>query len=263
MAEAKWDEEREAAAIVARFLGARSVTKHDDGTSPGMHDFELLLDDRVVALEVTSIADEDALGLWAAVRKRTLAAPSLSRVWGLGLRDSRVRIDPVFETGVSRLEVLEANGIDAFDHSPPLATWPNEAKAALANLRGLGVMTGASEAGGDDGGRIFLGVVGTGIWSHSSDLNDALHPAIEHNIDKLRAAAADERHLFVWLTWTSHESQAALLYLQNLGQLPESDPDLLPQGLDVLWACPERMMPDRGRPLLRATHTGWEVVSSV
>jgi hypothetical protein len=110
--------------------------------------------------------------------------------------------------------------------------------------------------------RIVVGVAGPAVWRSDDDLNLALMPAITNNIDKLRRATADERHLFVWLDWSDYRVQAAIFSIVTLGRLPGSPPEF-PEGLDVVWAMPVAMVGDTSRPLLVADRAGWRVLGSL
>jgi hypothetical protein len=219
-----------------------------------MHDFDLFVADRVISLEVTSATDKSVRRLWHAVHETSWDEPSLSRSWALSLRP-RIRIGSMRPHVAALLQVLEQNGVPKFpssdaSHSPP-------ASVAVTQLKRLGVIGGL--AVDSHPSRIVVGVAGPAEWGSDDDLNLAMAPAIADNIDKLRRATADERHLFVWLDWSDHRVQAATLNIVTLGRLPGSPPEF-PEGLDVVWAMPVAMVGDTPRPLLVADRAGWRIL---
>jgi hypothetical protein len=69
-----------------------------------------------------------------------------------------------------------------------------------------------------------------------------------HNIAKLLAADADERHLFLWINASQADAELAM----HTGPPPQTPPPL-PAGVDVLWVHNESGRLWRVRP-----PAGWE-----
>ena len=253
-----WDNEEAAAALVAEQLGTTSFVRRDvPGAPAGTHDFDLQVGSKTIALEVTSSTDEETTKLWKSVDKQEWEEPTLTRSWGLVLTPgTHVK---TLRSGVAlHLHLLESVGIWKFDESRPPRTWPPEALLALDTLRKLGVRRGHSQI--DPPTRIVIGVNGPGGWGDRDDLNRAMERSIAEIIEKLRRATAEARHLFVWLDWTDFEAQAAMHFILDLGIFPNVPPTM-PDGLDEVWTAPRALADGRERPLLRASKSGWQLVT--
>jgi hypothetical protein len=107
--------------------------------------------------------------------------------------------------------------------------------------------------------RIVLMVVDPHGWASDVSLADALASLIEDNIEKLRRADAYERHLFVWLDWSSQVSQSAVFHLLKFGEIPDEIPEF-PEGLDTIWVMAPAVYGTEDRPLFRVTTSGWELL---
>jgi hypothetical protein len=253
MPDDQWDPEEEAAPVVAAQFGATWRKRDVPGAPDKTHDFDLAVGDRIVALEVTSATDESTRGLWDAVGKRDWDDESLSRSWILVLKPEarigrlRTEVGPLLQT-------LDQAGVTKFPDTKTMATRSPQETHALERLKLLGVEAGSAFDGHPTG--VVISVSGTAEATAAENLNLAVEPEIEANIDKLRRAVADERHLFIWLDWSSQNAQMALHHMLTFGRLPASPP-VLPEGLDSVWAMPATMANDQPRPLLAATRSGW------
>ena len=89
MTESDWDKEQAAAEIIAALVGAARLEKRDvPGARPGTHDYDLHVDDHVIALEVTSSTDGEVRSFWDTESGRTLTPKA-------GNRDPRLAERPV------------------------------------------------------------------------------------------------------------------------------------------------------------------------
>jgi len=251
-----WDEKSDAAAVVAKHVGATAINKRDvPGAPPSTHDFDLIVGDRVIALEVTSATDEGSKHLWKAVRTSSWVEPSLHYSWSLTLRPDTL-FGKLQGSGVNHLRQLEERGVMKFtEYDKHLTQSP--ASRAIQQLMKLGVRNGVAVE--DDPTCVVVGVYGPRGWSAPEYLNGTVTLAIDANIERLRNAAADERHLFVWLDSTSPESQAAVRHILSFGGVPDAPPTL-PDGLDAVWTMPGAVVGEQLRPLMKATVSGWELI---
>lgn len=226
-----WDEEADAARIVAEHLGGASRRRDPGGGATPVHDFDIVLaGGRVVAVEVTRHTVAAEIGGRAAVAKLNWRFPVLRHDWVVGMvghhsvRQLHRRFPPL-------LAMIEAAGIETFDLKDRKPSGP--AEDALLTLRSLGarLLYRLGEAP-DGGGQIILGDAPVG----GSTAADVLVEVAEHhgnlsdNARKLATADADERHLFVWVESAHHQAVAAIAF----EVLPQRAPQL-PEHLDVTW----------------------------
>ena len=114
MTEPDWDEEQAAAEVIAARLGATDIVKRDvPGASPRTHDYDLHVDDRVIALEITSATDGDVRSFWDTVHDQEWEEPSLSRSWGLTLKPG-TRNKGLREKVAPLLRTLETEDVENF-----------------------------------------------------------------------------------------------------------------------------------------------------
>ena len=180
-------------------LGGVSAVRDPGGGPVRIHDFDLHLDDgRVIAVEVTRCNVEAELQQQAEIDRRDPSFPGLRFNWHLGMASSfdvaRIRAE-----APRLLAVLEERGIQSVGLRG--ASSESECPAAVS-LRSLGVrllyrLDEASSAGGtvDIGAGPVVGAtaphVAIGVAEEAA--------ARRGKAAKLAAAAASERHLFVWV----------------------------------------------------------------
>jgi hypothetical protein len=227
------DQEKAAAQAVQRVLGGTSEL-NDTGAEPRQFDVLHELDDGLrVAVEVTSSGVYDNRKAKSAIRKRArngdLAGESLAYLWHVTVSKekqiSTLRLSELDQT----LRDFEAQGLESVSSRGAHPHYGDLASRALAQL-GVesAVLWNRSPPSGEP--KILLGTSWSVIGGPES-LPDALGRvlACTDNQDKLAAADADERHLYVRM-----EDQAAASGLRGLWPLPHCPPD--PRGvIDVIW----------------------------
>lgn len=231
------EQELEAAWTVAAVLGARPERRDRPGAPAGTHDFDLHLPDgRVVALEVTSSTVGEVRSMWDTIGRLEWSFPELASNWSIsveaaGAGDPGAHIGRLRQWVAPLLKVLEEERVSVFPSPGPVSPAAQTAIDALGELR----VRGGSSAGGAYPGRVPMVVVGTtgpGGWTDGSSVNSAIEGAVTANLEKLLRAEADLRHLFLWVDWTDHASEAALA----LFKLPSAGP-CLPDQIDAVWAA--------------------------
>jgi len=77
-------EEQSAALRLKDRVGASEIIPRDlPGAPEGTYDFDLIVADKVIAVEVTTAADGVAKSLWEAVEQLQWEEPTLSLSWGI------------------------------------------------------------------------------------------------------------------------------------------------------------------------------------
>jgi hypothetical protein len=236
----KVDIELRAAAAAASVLGAKLVRRDIPGAPSGTRDFDLVLtDESIEPLEVTRHADELAWRSWERIKSGLLPAPSLRRVWILGVAASS--LDP---TGVRQpfdqrrfrreiegvLAALEQAGNDFINYGRLERTLP----AACETLLELGVQDGFSRAprageaphvnfNAPVGGITLADLVAVGVEAEAQKAD---------NQRKLtEPAQAARRHLFVVFDGSSGSAFNAV-DRGLLGRIP-----VLPKPITTAWAA--------------------------
>ena len=259
----KFDNETPAADLVSRLLGGTWELR-DTGKVPMTHDFDInLRSGRVIALEVTSSATPELKSMWNAIGRRNWEAPRLSCTWTLILHQRAHGYEPTIKRlnkeAEGHLEALEEAGVQQFGMSGNLRIPSLKEVAAVQSLARLGVTMGMSVNSVKRPPTIVLGS-GRGFVGESRILNQEIEKLVGENVDKLRRAVADERHLFVWLDWSDLGAQ----YVMMRNRIPEAPPQL-PEDVDTVWVAPYAI---RGKsptdtPWLRlVTADGWTVADS-
>ena len=112
--------------------------------------------------------------------------------------------------------------------------YPGQAPAAVVDASTNLVLLGVSRARvWDVDGPPQLFFIGHGGVSADADAVNRL--AVEHaakNADKLLAAQADERHIFIWMDSSQPDAELAM----HTGPPPDAAP-VLPDGVDVVWVA--------------------------
>lgn len=234
-------EERWAATCIELALDSVKVCQHDDGSRPGMHDFDLWRGDaRIGAVEVTAAPDSALLELWNLVNgggKRWIES-GLMGGW-------MVTLSPLTRTKTLRAELhrllasLEAAGVRVLDeHRGTTASWSEEAAR-------LGVISAHRSATAFPGS-IYLTIdlpaeraVGA-VPSTGDPLVEWIGEWVTgreqaENLEKLKRSGDGEKHLFVLLPgFNTAPFTVADLLLRSDAPIPESAPNL-PLKLTHVW----------------------------
>jgi hypothetical protein len=222
--------EQRAARIVAGQLGGTFGCR-DTGAQRNHYDFDIELPDgRVVALEVTEHADQAWLSLLGALDKHgsKISAPTLERGWYLYLAEASAGYKALWrqvnEIAPSRLASLGLQEVRWFNEYSP---YP-EAREICR----LGITDGSCHSYPGPGGG-FITIMppgGGGAIGPALVASAALQEANKNdNLAKLRKAATDERHLFVWIS--------RMLPWMSFGDGPPTEVPELPQALTTLWVA--------------------------
>lgn len=240
--------ERLAADTVASATGGIAEPQDLPGAPPGTHDFDVELPDgRVLALEVTRSTDGRLQAFWRAAAETEMVYPELRDSWHLSVRaPTEIRsLDQEMPRLLGRLEDL---GIEELDVDDP-GDDPRVVDVAEA-LEGLRVRAVASLGPADDSAFVTIGTV-SGFMTGPDLVVRAIESEIPPNLDKLRRAEADVRHLWVWIEL---ERPAASM---SFGELPEVAPQL-PDWIGGVWAGRGHWDGEAQRPVVDAL---WVFVS--
>ena len=99
--------------MVAAVLGGAIEPRDVDGAPERTHDFDILVGDKTVALEVTTAADAAHASMEAVAYSGAFPAPGLTSAWALGLPmggGGDIRVKRVVKQAPMHLAVLEACG---------------------------------------------------------------------------------------------------------------------------------------------------------
>lgn len=262
-------EELSAAEIVVGVLGGSYVSRDGVGAPDGMHEFDVRLPDaRVLALEVTTALDGDAVKLSIAAfgkdgAPRRWPAPGLANDWILTIEQRPLPVAKVMGAMPRILEVFERHGRDDVDpareygsYMSPHSTLPPELVEAAREMVKLGV-NWARIFGARVGPEALMFItISGGFWGDPDAINRVLAERAEPKRKKLaraKADGADECHLWMWLDGT--QSQAELAMVAE----PPPGPPTIPEEIDVVWVA---TMP-LGKPqkLWRARRSApWEIL---
>lgn len=227
------EHELRAATIVGAILDGYFVPRDVPGAPDATHDFDVLVSGKRVALEVTRAADKHVLSTRDAAFRRTFPAPALANSWTLSIRTigaALPAVNKIAKKSPSLLAVLEQHGMSEVDRQ----LYPGQAPAAVVDASTNLVLLGVSRARvWDVDGPPQLFFIGHGGVSADADAVNRL--AVEHaakNADKLLAAQADERHIFIWMDSSQPDAELAM----HTGPPPDAAP-VLPDGVDVVWVA--------------------------
>ncbi|WP_447925124.1 hypothetical protein [Georgenia muralis] len=216
-------EERAAQDLVEAAL-ATVVHPHDDGSEPGMVDYLVDRPTGRAPLEVIFDRQNDAAAQHKALRdtNHVLAIPDLRSAWGIHLRPG---------AHLKRLRAyLATPGWEPCPHPgrhqpvpPDLARLGVSALFPLSRATPRTVQLNQAVST-DDLGSDPLPAWVTAVLADQDDVPT-----------KLKRIQADERHVFIWATWTS--SLPVQFELEDRGQpVPDTAPDL-PDGVTHVWVA--------------------------
>ena len=248
----RWDE-RYAEWVVAECLRGDVIRRDLHDAPSGTHDFDVDLRDRgVVAVEVTSLTNGRRLQQSAEIRKRRWEFDGLVHAWHLGVEIGS-SVASLHAQAAGLLADLEPSGLTRVpggEHD--LSRLPTAANLAIRRLHALGGRTLFRLDGrGFRAGEVIVAPVDSGgsLRAGHSHLLTELRQHACANVEKLRRARADERHLFLWVCWGAQEALAEL----GFASVPNAHPHL-PDDLDAVWVV-EALVP--GRVLIFRPEVGW------
>ncbi len=239
--------ELHAAAAIAERLAGTADSRDGVSAPPGTHDFDIYLPDgRVVALEVTSIADRDVVAFHNLMGDTVFLAPRLKADWWIRVPDPEagqpaIRVKRAKPTILAALELLEAQAVSELEQDV-LDPWarlpgstPRAVHEAIEKLRSVEV-TSVRSTGQRPGGLARLLFSAHGSASGNPDqLNELVISCVKADLHKLKAArdrngaAVSERHLFIWLTDSYPDAELAF------STMPPPAPPAIPPVIDVVW----------------------------
>lgn len=251
--------------LIAQMLGGRAVPTDVKGAPEKTVDFRIDLPNLwTVALEITSAADSDVVSQLRAAFGNTWSSPELAHNWMVGLSgsDPKQNIRRLMDVVIPLAVMFERDGETGVEvrYDPRYRPKPDDISHEMHEARltmfDNGVYAArkwnAPEAGKH--GEIFL-TMSAGVSSDAGLLNDLVVERAEKKVDKLRAAEADERHLFIWLDSSYPEAELAF------ATLPPPQAPAIPNGIDVLWLVEPTGWPDHVRIWrLRGMAGEWEVI---
>jgi hypothetical protein len=238
-----------AARVVAR-LTDETVTLQDDNSAHGMPDMRIdYSDDRVGYVEVTTDIDRPYAQMTSILRAkgnglpRELPVPDLGYVWFLGLsgRARHAQLDRELPTLLAQ---LEETGV-----IPRVVSGAQEladsANAHLRQLAELGVVDVSARPTKDSGverepGRVLMFAAGASGPAEVEEvafiswINDLLvSQPLESKRAKLARTRADERHLFLGISYTTDWAGFLPLTAEQTA-VPDMAPSL-PDEISHLW----------------------------
>lgn len=236
-AAAKAQMEKDAAVVVARHFGGTYERRDGPGAPPKTYDFEVILPEDRIALEVTRAVDGRSLSMWSAIGRANLEAPSLTTWWSITLphptEATQVDIRKFARSIESALARVESLGVSEFRFPMEVSqsrSMSPEVTVALSELYKLGVIGGRSMGPPPDGKSfIGLGAVGGGGVVSADDVNRVVEVEARANLEKLRLAPQSRKHLFVWI---EAFAEAAMYF----GHLPESAPEV-DTDIETIWVA--------------------------
>jgi hypothetical protein len=224
--------------LIEREVGV-PVSQHDDGSSPGMHDLDVIHRDRQrAAVEVAAAVDAESTELWNIVNGHgRWVEPDLVGGWGVHVKPTARRLRPGLPPF---LRTLEGVGIREFPGRPV-----EPGLEAVAQR--LGVVT-ARQSGTEYPGSIyvFLDLPLHQVAGYASTTGDALVEWLEEFLsadaradvrEKLARSGGAERHAFVIVSGLSGAPFSVTeLLIRDDAPVPTVEPKLPPEVTDV-WAA--------------------------
>ncbi|MEV7090273.1 hypothetical protein AB0O07_31065 [Streptomyces sp. NPDC093085] len=234
-------EEQWVRACLQQALPDVEVLVHDDGSRPGMHDFDLVREGlRFAALEVTAAADAASLELWKLINGgATWIREELAGGWMVSLAPT-ARAKRIRSELPRLLASLEAMGV------PQISEVHSPTEDLVERVERLGIIS-AYQSPTDFPGSVYFTISlppeRSGGWV--PDTGDAFsqwvsnwlsEPSQSDNLGKLRRSGAVERHLFLLLPgFTTAPFEALDPLMRPDGPLPTLPPQL-PKEITHLWA---------------------------
>lgn len=228
--------EFKAAELVGEVLGCE-FQQYDDGSEERMVDFVGQAAIGQVALEVTSAVDAQTLALANDLRPPEGFADHLRYEWRFTMPWGAPRpVKRGFWTDLLREvegleEVLGTREVELFGGAIGLEEESASSHSSTIRLlRGMGLIQGSAlQAEKGRCGGIYIGFGG---FMSPGDPLRAVVVAVGDNHQKLCAAGAAERHLFIWV----HDTELAMTSRLILDINPSDAVDL--RGIDQVWLAP-------------------------
>jgi hypothetical protein len=254
-----------AGGLIAEILGGRAEPKDVRGAPDATIDLLIvdLPDEQVVALEVTSAANSAVVSQNRAAFGATWSSPELVHNWmvGIGRQDPTESIRDLMAQVIPIVVMLERTGETAVEvrydprYQPRPAERSDEMHDAMVKMFDLGVYAARlwSEPEEVRPGQLIPSI-SQGVSSDPGQINELVVERAEKKVDKLRAAEADERHLFVWMDSSHAEAELAFATLA-----PPPAPTI-PKGIDVVWLVEPAGWPGSVRIWRLAPPGQWEVL---
>ena len=175
--------ELSAAKFVSRFEGGSNegIVKTDTGKFSSTHDFNICVNKRCIALEVTSICDEKKKSLWSKKTEKLWKESLLSCAWLLKLK-SNTNIKKFKERNFTEyLKEFERLQIKSINTKNIPYDWAKEEKKAAKSLNVCGVEY-ANVLEAWEPGYIKINIGGDGGWISSDSLIENVQKAINLNL---------------------------------------------------------------------------------
>jgi hypothetical protein len=234
-------EEIEAAGLVAHALGGVANPLDVESAPDLTPDFDVIVGQRRIALEVTAAKDELVLAAVATAFGRDWDAGDLSNDWHISLAQAgngrSVHVQTVMRRLPPLLGALEVLGVA---DSLEVSEWPPEMfrmdgnkhlVETIVKLARLGVLAVRPFGPAQQSGHARLIPTFRGGFSSNVDqVNTLVTREAEANLKKLLLSSADERHLFIWIHASEPEAEFGVFQ----GQPPTRSVEL-PAGIDAVW----------------------------
>ena len=232
--------EWQALGMVLSHIGTEYEKTDVRGAADKTPDFAVWGSGPRIALEVTMAATQEVKGFWDAILSQEWFGSTITCGWSISLASAGPgrrgpSIRAIRAEVEQHLRVLEDEGQEQFGRAYGRRGVSQRASAAIAALDSLGVRAG-SNCGPPPAGCEPLILTGTsdgGGWIDCNAVVSAVESEAPKNIEKLRAADADTRQLFVWVETSDIVTYSAI----SAGGLPDRSPNL-PSGLDRVWVSP-------------------------
>jgi hypothetical protein len=230
--------ESAAAAVLKTVLRADAVDRRDrSGGPPGQYDLDVRIKHQLLAVEVTRSTTPRARAYGSAVQKTPWPTSDLAHTWVLS-PVGHPMLEPLRRRGIPLLKQLEDQGVTRIEQS--LGGFPTETRGtgevgaagtAATELLGLGV--DEARCVGPGPGKVFVNwPVETALESPDS-VTAAVEAEAPANAGKLGAAAAYERHLFVWIEIDNWPAWVGL----RSDRAADARIPSLPPTIDAVWAA--------------------------
>ncbi len=225
----------------AKWLVAAVLQGLPERRSGAGHDYDIRVDDQLVALEVTTSTIQEVKALDAALRShQQRPCPLITSDWALSIvaaapGDPGTDVRAIFADAPAPLRILEEHNVAAFGRGfeEVLKSADDSVRTSVASLLGLGLL-GGTNIGPPSQGRgpvIVIGSIGKGGPIDPNDLNRTVERVAARKARQLGGAVADERHLFIVIEATNYAAHAAI----SVGPHLPTSPPRLPPGIDTVW----------------------------
>jgi hypothetical protein len=229
------DFEEVAAELVADIEAGTATRKDVPRAKSGTHDFDVeCRDGRLIALEITTSAVGADMSMWRAISKQDWESPGLRDGWAISVElpsssGSSPDIKKLRRNIERLLSALDVQGVDSFDTFLEQSRPPNAVRAEVMELGKLGVARGRAVPGlSSEGVPLVIAGSSGGFTTAPEEINEVVSAEAANNVEKLRRARGNERHLFIWIHPTSGGAELNLWQ----GNVPRTSPEL-PPGVDV------------------------------